>query len=108
MVDVATLLLESKGLVPSMLRCALGTGSKSPIAPSNKRPDQNSVNCLTELRRRREEAQVEIRKQKREESVAKRRNFNAPTSDQDSDDEGAVDSTVSPGTAFTRHPCVLT
>ncbi|GAA99956.1 hypothetical protein E5Q_06659 [Mixia osmundae IAM 14324] len=45
-----------------------------------------------ELRRRREEQQVEIRKQKREESVAKRRNLQAPSSlagsdDADSDDE---------------------
>ncbi|GAA6005854.1 hypothetical protein JCM11491_004034 [Sporobolomyces phaffii] len=45
-----------------------------------------------ELRRRREEAQVEIRKQKREESIAKRRNFNAPDSGE-SDDEEGVDST---------------
>ncbi|KAK4685657.1 importin subunit alpha-6/7, partial [Tremellales sp. Uapishka_1] len=46
-----------------------------------------------ELRRRREEQQVEIRKQKREESIAKRRNF-VPSSaedglDSDSDGEGA-------------------
>ncbi|KAK4053355.1 Importin subunit alpha-1 [Microbotryomycetes sp. JL221] len=44
-----------------------------------------------ELRRRREEAQVEIRKQKRDESIAKRRNFNAPSSGPESDDEGGVD-----------------
>lgn len=43
-----------------------------------------------ELRRRREEQQVEIRKQKREESIAKRRNFQAPAGDSDggeSDDD---------------------
>jgi len=43
-----------------------------------------------ELRRRREEQQVEIRKQKREENLAKRRNLNIEsTSAADSDDEGA-------------------
>lgn len=46
-----------------------------------------------ELRRRREEAQVEIRKQKREESIAKRRNFAAPDSDGSDDDAEGVDST---------------
>ncbi|GAA5878652.1 hypothetical protein JCM3774_000440 [Rhodotorula dairenensis] len=46
-----------------------------------------------ELRRRREEAQVEIRKQKREETIAKRRNLNAPSGDADSDDESGADST---------------
>ena len=57
------------------------------------------ISCTwpTELRRRREEAQVEIRKQKREESVAKRRNFNAPSSGADSDEEGGADSSVSAG-----------
>ncbi|PWN19014.1 putative SRP1-importin alpha [Microstroma glucosiphilum] len=44
-----------------------------------------------ELRRRREEAQVEIRKQKREESMAKRRNLDAAAlSDAETDDEEAV------------------
>lgn len=46
-----------------------------------------------ELRRRREEAQVEIRKQKREESMAKRRNMNltnADLTDGETDDEEAV------------------
>jgi len=52
------------------------------------------VQSPSELRRRREEAQVEIRKQKREESVAKRRNFNAPSSGADSDEEGGADSSV--------------
>lgn len=43
-----------------------------------------------ELRRRREEQQVEIRKQKREENLAKRRNLNIESvSAADSDDEGA-------------------
>ncbi|KAM0747304.1 ARM repeat-containing protein [Meredithblackwellia eburnea MCA 4105] len=45
-----------------------------------------------ELRRRREEAQVEIRKQKREESVAKRRNLVTIDAGLDSDEEGGVDS----------------
>ena len=41
-----------------------------------------------ELRRRREEAQVEIRRQKREESMAKRRNLNLQQMDApDSEDE---------------------
>ena len=46
-----------------------------------------------ELRRRREEQQVEIRKQKREENLAKRRNLNLPGAgvgaQPDSDDESA-------------------
>ena len=43
-----------------------------------------------ELRRRREEQQVEIRRQKREENITKRRNF-LPATTGDSDDEtGAV------------------
>lgn len=46
-----------------------------------------------ELRRRREEQQVEIRKQKRDENLAKRRNLNLnsppPGSGVDSDDESA-------------------
>lgn len=58
----------------------------------------------TELRRRREEAQVEIRKQKREESVAKRRNLVANESGADSDDDGAVDSQVCPPFVQTRPP----
>lgn len=57
-----------------------------------------------ELRRRREEQQVEIRKQKREENLAKRRNLQitSPTPHSglagvDSDDEGAnTESQVSP------------
>ncbi|KAJ3202563.1 Importin alpha subunit (Karyopherin alpha subunit) (Serine-rich RNA polymerase I suppressor protein), partial [Dinochytrium kinnereticum] len=40
-----------------------------------------------ELRRRREEATVEIRKQKREENLSKRRNMVEPVSGIDSDDE---------------------
>jgi hypothetical protein len=49
-----------------------------------------------ELRRRREEQQVEIRKQKREENLAKRRNMVAtsPAPGADSDDEGATESQV--------------
>lgn len=49
-----------------------------------------------ELRRRREEQQVEIRKQKREENLAKRRNM-APVNEAaavDSDDEGSNESQV--------------
>ncbi|KAI9311423.1 armadillo-type protein [Dichotomocladium elegans] len=40
-----------------------------------------------EVRRRRETAQVEIRKQKKEENLAKRRNFNIETLPDESDDE---------------------
>jgi hypothetical protein len=40
-----------------------------------------------DLRRRREEQQVEIRRQKREENISKRRNF-LPSTGVDSDDEG--------------------
>jgi importin subunit alpha-1 len=40
-----------------------------------------------EVRRRRENMQVEIRKQKKEENLAKRRNFNETTSLEDSDDD---------------------
>lgn len=40
-----------------------------------------------EVRRRRETAQVEIRKQKKEENLAKRRNFNIETLPDDSDEE---------------------
>ncbi|OAD75156.1 hypothetical protein PHYBLDRAFT_133133 [Phycomyces blakesleeanus NRRL 1555(-)] len=40
-----------------------------------------------EVRRRRETAQIEIRKQKKEENLAKRRVFNAETVDEDSEDE---------------------
>jgi hypothetical protein len=48
-----------------------------------------------ELRRRREEQQVEIRKAKREESLAKRRNMAVEqTAAADSDDEGANESQV--------------
>ena len=45
-----------------------------------------------ELRRRREEQQVEIRKQKRDENLAKRRNLNlnSPPPGVDSDDESAA------------------
>lgn len=50
-----------------------------------------------ELRRRREEQQVEIRKQKREENLAKRRNMSATSPAPgavDSDDEGTNESQV--------------
>lgn len=49
---------------------------------------------VLELRRRREEAQVEIRKTKREESIAKRRNF-AGGDDSDSDADEGTESIVS-------------
>ncbi|CAG8724320.1 18001_t:CDS:2, partial [Acaulospora morrowiae] len=48
-----------------------------------------SVFKAEELRRRREEQQIEIRRKNREESLAKRRNLNVPASP-DSDDESAV------------------
>ncbi|CAG8602984.1 790_t:CDS:2 [Acaulospora colombiana] len=48
-----------------------------------------SVFKADELRRRREEQQIEIRRKNREESLAKRRNLNVPASP-DSDDESAV------------------
>ncbi|GFZ42343.1 Serine-rich RNA polymerase I suppressor protein [Saitozyma sp. JCM 24511] len=44
-----------------------------------------------ELRRRREEQQVEIRKQKREESIAKRRNFQPAAADDSLDSDDDVD-----------------
>jgi len=47
-----------------------------------------SIFKLDEVRRRREEQQVEIRRKNREESLAKRRNLNIPAS-LDSDDETA-------------------
>jgi hypothetical protein len=48
-----------------------------------------------DLRRRREEASVEIRKTKREESLAKRRNLNIQmTNEPDSDEEGSTASLV--------------
>ncbi|GAA5800050.1 armadillo-type protein [Helicostylum pulchrum] len=43
-----------------------------------------------EVRRRRENAQVEIRKQKKEENLAKRRNLNAQDMGEDSDDDLAI------------------
>ncbi|KAI8994606.1 armadillo-type protein [Pilobolus umbonatus] len=46
-----------------------------------------------EVRRRRENVQVEIRKQKKEENLAKRRNFNAQQLGEDSDDEYDQNST---------------
>ncbi|KAK4048889.1 Importin subunit alpha-1 [Microbotryomycetes sp. JL201] len=65
-------------------------------APASRRAAYKNKGLFgqEELRRRREEAQVEIRKQKRDESIAKRRNFNAPSSGPDSDDEGGVDAAL--------------
>lgn len=56
------------------------TDSASRYIPEHRRTNFKSKNVFKqdELRRRREEAQVEIRKQKREESLAKRRNLNFP------------------------------
>ena len=48
-----------------------------------------------DLRRRREEQQVEIRRQKREENISKRRNF-LPSPAADSDDEGGATGFDSP------------
>jgi hypothetical protein len=48
-----------------------------------------------ELRKRREEQQVEIRRQKREENIAKRRNFVA-TATADSDEEASSGAWESP------------
>lgn len=45
-----------------------------------------------EVRRRRENAQVEIRKQKKEENLAKRRNLNVQEIGEDSDDDLAISS----------------
>lgn len=45
----------------------------------------------TEVRKRREEQQVEIRRQRREENVAKRRNLFTSADGPDSDDEGAIE-----------------
>lgn len=65
-----------------------GSGARAIDCADSARPP-------AELRRRREEAQVEIRKQKRDETIAKRRNLNAASSGADSDDESGVDSSVS-------------
>lgn len=73
------------------------TSLASPVKSSSRESNPSDTllsSAAKELRRRREEAQVEIRKQKREESVAKRRNFNAPSSGADSDEEGGADSSV--------------
>ena len=51
-----------------------------------------------DLRRRREEQQVEIRRQKREENISKRRNF-LPSAVGDSDDESGPTSWESPVSA---------
>ena len=56
-----------------------------------------------ELRRRREEQQVEIRRQKREENISKRRNF-LPSTGADSDDESGVGSWESPVRLIERSP----
>jgi importin subunit alpha-1 len=48
-----------------------------------------------ELRRRREAQQVEIRKQKREENLTKRRNFNPNEFSEDSEDDIDINNTDS-------------
>ncbi|CAG8445495.1 6487_t:CDS:2 [Ambispora gerdemannii] len=59
--------------------------------PEHRKNAFKSKNLLKpeELRRRREEQQIEIRRKNREESLAKRRNLNVPASP-DSDDESAI------------------
>ena len=59
-----------------------------------------------ELRRRREEQQVEIRRQKREENISKKRNF-LPSTGPDSDDESGVGSWESPVRLITLKPIPL-
>ena len=54
----------------------------------------------TEVRKRREEQQVEIRRQRREENVAKRRNLFASADGPDSDDEGAIEWEAQVGLVF--------
>jgi Importin beta binding domain len=61
--------------------------------PEHRRQTYKGKNLFKgdELRRRREEQQVEIRKQKKEENLAKRRNLTVGTDasmDSDTDDEG--------------------
>ena len=58
-----------------------------------------------ELRRRREELQVEIRRKNREESLAKRRNLNVPASP-DSDDEAAV-ATINAQVSYKRFTIIV-
>ena len=72
---------------------------RSAISVTNPRDsiDYKSKSGLKqdELRRRREDQQVEIRRQKREENISKRRNF-LPSAGPDSDDESGVGSWESP------------
>ena len=53
--------------------------------PEHRRQQHKGKNQFRadELRRRREDQQVEIRKQKKEENLAKRRNLNTPVSEWD-------------------------
>ena len=72
-------------------------------------PDYKAKGALKqdELRRRREDQQVEIRRQKREENISKRRNF-LPSAGADSDDEvggGNWEAPVS-NASRTRFSCV--
>lgn len=64
--------------------------SDHPTVPSTAYKAKGALKA-DDLRRRREEQQVEIRRQKREENISKRRNF-IPSSGPDSDDDVAVGS----------------
>ncbi|KAH9817932.1 armadillo-type protein [Melampsora americana] len=61
-------------------------------APAHRQGNYKNKNLFKgdELRRRREEQQVEIRKAKRDETVAKRRNYQVDASGPDSDDESVA------------------
>lgn len=79
--------------------------------PEHRRTNFKAKNAFKpdELRRRREEQQVEIRKAKREEALAKKRNINNRLGESlgaalDSDEEGiAIEGQV----RLERHSCVL-
>ena len=65
--------------------------------PEHRRTQFKAKNTFKpdELRRRREEQQVEIRRQKREENITKRRNF-LPSSGADSDEDSGPGTWESP------------
>lgn len=66
-----------------------GESSTNKFVPEYRRTNFKNKGRFTadELRRRRDTQQVELRKAKRDEALAKRRNFNAATSGVDSEDE---------------------